>query len=179
MGVSPPEPCSSRAAVRRLRRRFPHGVEAAAVFLRRPPTSRKGRSPAPSRRAPWWKNPKDVPRLQGLAPHESPPLHPGCLGPRTRVALLGFLPPGHSPSMDWQRPSPPPPLMRLCERATNRPSAPSTGCHFQRGWLVSLETAGPPGIPRLMTLRKSSGWTRLGSHLLESRGALPSPADSL
>jgi hypothetical protein len=31
-------------------------------------------------------------RLQGFAPHESPPLPFGCLGLRERVALLGFIP---------------------------------------------------------------------------------------
>ena len=38
-----------------------------------------------------------TPRLQGLAPHESPPLVAGGLDRRERVALLGFLPPGCSP----------------------------------------------------------------------------------
>jgi hypothetical protein len=40
-------------------------------------------------------------RLQGLAPHESPPPTHGCLDREQRVALLGFRPPGCSPSLEW------------------------------------------------------------------------------
>jgi hypothetical protein len=48
-----------------------------------------------------------------------------------------------------------PPLMRLPAWATSRPPGPSTGYCFQRDWLVSLETADPPGVSRLMTCHES------------------------
>jgi hypothetical protein len=146
-----------------------------------PKTAGESRGPRPCARptTSMMEGPADASRLQGFAPHESPPLHTSCLGPRARVALLGFLPPGLSPSPERCRLVPAPPLMRLRVGATSRPFTPSPGYRFQRDRLVSLETAGPPGIVCLLTLRESSGWTRLGSHLLESRGALPSPADPL
>jgi hypothetical protein len=95
LGLRPSEPCSSRAAVRRLRRRCPPGVVTIPTA---DPTRRSHASAA--RRA--MGRPGNAPRLQGLAPHESPPLHGGGLDRRERVALLGFRPPGCSPSLDWQ-----------------------------------------------------------------------------
>jgi hypothetical protein len=70
LGLCPPELSSSRAAVRRLRRRSPLVVRA------NPPTA----PPAPnhSRRSDRRQNehmerPRERPRLQGFAPHENPP----------------------------------------------------------------------------------------------------------
>ena len=97
MGFRPPEPYSSRAAVRRLRRLYPLVVAA--------PTVRRPTNPQPTAETidhgPVYGNGAlCAPRLQGLAPHESPPLVAGGLDRRERVALLGFLPPGFSPPLE-------------------------------------------------------------------------------
>ena len=67
-------------------------------------------SQAPKRRARSgsshkWISRQSAPRLQGLAPYESPPHRTGGLGRSEHVALLGFSPPGCSPSLNRQRPS--------------------------------------------------------------------------
>jgi hypothetical protein len=100
-GVLPSELCSSRAAVRRFRRLCPPVVGTPFLPVRTLASRRERRSTAPSLRAPWWTGHPDVPRLQGFAPHESPPLRAGCLRRRERVALLGFPPSGYSPSPEW------------------------------------------------------------------------------
>jgi hypothetical protein len=54
-----------------------------------PRRERRGAAPQPSLilERPW-----NAPRLQGFAPHKSPPRQTGCLDRHARVALLGFLP---------------------------------------------------------------------------------------
>jgi hypothetical protein len=88
----------------------------------------------PKRRAknslPYWEGPRSAPRLQGFAPRESPPLHLGCLGRNEHVALLGFLLSRAFTLGGMATAFTAPPLMRSCCRATNRPSAPSSGFHF-------------------------------------------------
>jgi hypothetical protein len=48
--------------------------------------------PSPSQALP------NAPRLQGFAPHESPPRRAGCLDRQGHVSLMGLLPPGSSPT---------------------------------------------------------------------------------
>jgi hypothetical protein len=83
-GVLPSELCSSRAAVRRLQRRYPLDVGTPFRTARVPVTRRERRNTAPRPPFPIWVVLPDAPHLQGFAPHESPPLHTGCLG-RTRA----------------------------------------------------------------------------------------------
>jgi hypothetical protein len=65
-----------------------------------------------------------------------------------------------------------------CPGASDRYTATPGSCS-NRGWLVSLETADPPGIPRLVILHNRSREPRFGSLLLWARGASPSPATHL
>jgi hypothetical protein len=97
-GVRPSEPCSSRAAVRRLRRRCPLDVATPFRPTRVPTVRRERRNTAPRPSFPMWIVLPDAPHLQGFAPHESPPHHAGGLG-RTRARsspgihpLQGILP---------------------------------------------------------------------------------------
>lgn len=72
LGVRPPELCSSRAAVRRLRRRSPHAVRSACPALGPSPTiCRRSLGSAPALDD-ARQGRRSIPRLQGLAPHESP-----------------------------------------------------------------------------------------------------------
>jgi hypothetical protein len=116
------------------------------------------RAPASGRRSdhqwvPGMRNdPGSAPRLQGFAPHESPlppprllHRHRGRSSPGLR-ALQGSLPRWSGPAFAV------PPLMGLPRSGANdRPTGPS-GSRFQRDWLVSLETADPPGLWRLVTI---------------------------
>jgi hypothetical protein len=105
-GVHPSEPCSSRAAVRRLRRRCPLDVAAPSNLPEDRFAERDAETPRPSSPAPIWEGLRDAPHLQGFAPHESPPLQAGCLGRPRRVALLGFVPSRVFPLTGMARPSP-------------------------------------------------------------------------
>jgi len=67
----------------------------------------------------------------------------------------------------------------VCTQGASDPCTTTPGCHFLRGWLVSLKTADPPGVSRLVTGHNRSSWTRFGSHLLGTRGASPSPSAPL
>jgi len=102
LGLLPPEPFSSQAAVRCLQRRSPPGVQAvAARSLTAYPTrvSRRTHSNAVYR----LRAPSADPHLQGLAPPESSPLPTGGLDRPERVALLGLLPlQGSHPSPRWR-----------------------------------------------------------------------------
>jgi hypothetical protein len=111
---------------------------------------RERRSAAPPP-FPMWKGPWNAPRLQGFAPHESPPLQADGLDRHERVALLGFPPSRVFPLGEMASVFTAPPLMRLAFRATNRPWAPLQGFSSARGWLVSRETADPPGVCCLLT----------------------------
>jgi len=72
-GVRPSERSSSRAAVRRLRRRCPLVVGTPPRPARTMVGSREHRSAAPNLSPLKWAGRRSVPRLQGFAPHESPP----------------------------------------------------------------------------------------------------------
>jgi hypothetical protein len=100
MGFCPSELCSSRAAVRRLRRRYPLDVSRPGCCqpLRRVRSPKRPRPPSGKTTAP--------PRLQGLAPHESPPLDAGCLGRRGARGSPGLLPSRVFPLVGMARPSP-------------------------------------------------------------------------
>jgi hypothetical protein len=128
-GVHPSELCSSRAAVRRLRRLCPPGVGGALGLTRGPPSpSRTPKRCARTRSSPCGQDLENAPRLQGFAPHESPPHQAGGLGRPERVALLDFSPSGCSPSPEWQRPSPRLPSWDCPPgRRIDRTNAP-TGC---------------------------------------------------
>ena len=123
--------------------------------------------------------PQSTPRLQGFAPHGSPPPCSSELDQSRHVALLGLsslqgVPP------HWNGAGfPLPPLTWL--------TGPAANDQLQLHLRVSLPArlACPAkGLPTLLgfvALRhhSCSRRPRLGSHLLRSRGALPSPADHL
>ena len=69
-----------------------------------------------------------------------------------RVALLGFLPSRVLPLTGMARPSPGLPSRVSLVQARTTGRAHPSGSHFQRDWLVSLETADPPGLIRLVTI---------------------------
>jgi hypothetical protein len=80
LGVRPPEPSSSRAAACRLRHRYPLDVGIRAANL---PASSNAACEAETPQRYSNKHmgrPRERPRLQGLAPHESPPLSASGLG---------------------------------------------------------------------------------------------------
>jgi hypothetical protein len=80
LGVRSPGLCSSHAAVRRLQRRSPLAVDPIRRTPRNPPhchTTEVGVSPTDR----YNVRPRNIPRLQGLAPHESPPPRPSGLDP--------------------------------------------------------------------------------------------------
>jgi hypothetical protein len=161
----------------------PYAVSDAVTLLALPEdhvgAPSTGAANPKKRRLPASKRHPDRPaRLQGLAPHESPPHTHGCLGREQRVALLGFRPPGCSPSLDWHgfhRASP----HGLGSTARTRPeelpfrvSHPARSARLPRDRLPSW--ASPPHDHHEHSIR-----TRLGSHLLRLRGASPSPASHL
>ena len=177
-GVRPPEPFSSRAAVHRFQCLYPHGLRPA----RNSHTTEGQRSRMYLGNAP---TPHDSamcglpgsPRLQGLAPRESPPPNGGGLDRRWHVALLGLSPyrvfslAGMSAAFGRASPH-----VVLSSRTRTASTVPLQGLVSRRGRLVSLETADPPGVSRLVTVHTHSRRTRFGSHLLRTRGALPSPS---
>jgi hypothetical protein len=61
-------------------------------------------------------------------------------------ALQGSLPPWNGPAFTA------PPLMGLARTDANGRLGYPPGSQFQRDWLVSLETADPPGLRRLVTI---------------------------
>jgi hypothetical protein len=130
-GVRPPELFSSRAAVRRLQRLCPLDVSSAFQTPRQPAadanaeTSRLCQAAAEALR--------NAPRLQGFAPHESPPLHADCLGLRERVALLGFFPSRVFPPTAMASAFAMPPLMRFPMWTTNRPHRAPSGFYYAVG----------------------------------------------
>jgi hypothetical protein len=137
MGLHPPEPFSSRAAVRRLRRPSPLAVAT-------PP-------PAVERRPP-----KRTPNPRPLA---EPLDFRGLLHARVRHTRAGGLDrhtARSSPGLSTLQGIPPrcggtaftaPPLMGLASTGRERPtSTHPSGSRPQRDWLVSEETADPPGL---------------------------------
>jgi hypothetical protein len=125
LGLYPSELSSSRAAVRR--------------------------HPAPAPLLALEAIPKDRPRLQGFAPHGSPPLDGrGLTPPPARSspglsALQGSLPRCLGAAFAA------PPLMGFSSRGANDPRPDPSGYRQQRDRLVSLETSDPPGLRGLVT----------------------------
>jgi hypothetical protein len=141
----------SHSLARRLRRSCPLAVRTRS---RTPPRASSVASAETPRLelAPIAGRPRSAPRLQGFAPRESPPLQTGCLDRRERVALLGFLPSRVLPLGGMATAFTAPPLMRLRRRVAEADLwRPLQGVASARGWLVSLETADPPGVCRLLT----------------------------
>jgi hypothetical protein len=171
LGVPPPELCSSRAAVRRLRRRYPPDVHRrAAPRLRVLP----GQELAPKDRKKRRRTGPVGPPSGFCSTRESVTEHDG-LGRTRHVALLGFRPSRVLSLAGMERPSP---LLPSCGcRALSRGEHTA---HFR----VSL--AGEIGLSPEGDCRPSWGFgprdvhgrstgARLGSHLLRCRGASPSP----
>jgi len=100
---------------------------------------------------------EDRPRLQGLAPHESPtPDGRGLTPPPARSspglsALQGSLPRCRGPAFAE------PPLLGFSPRGANDPRRGPPRFRQQRDRLVSRETADPPGLPCLLTFHERSG----------------------
>lgn len=90
---------------------------------------RRCRSTAPNRRRPMWARRRAAPRLQGFAPRESPPLHPGGLdrsgarGSHGIHPLQGILP--HRTGTAFTAP----PLMRF-PFGRKRPHGASSGFYY-------------------------------------------------
>jgi hypothetical protein len=190
MGFRPPELCSSRAAVRRLRRRYPPAVGGGTAGDRSTgsdeteatsqdeteATSQDATEATPTHQR--SSHPDRPRRLQGLAPHESPPRDRGCLRHEPRVALLGFRPPGCSPSPEWHdfhRASPHGlgPADRTRPRGLpSRVSLPARLARLSRDRRPSW--ASSPRDHHGHSIRN-----RFGSRLLRPRGASPFPASLL
>jgi hypothetical protein len=71
--------------------------------------------------------------------------------------------------------SPRNPLTRFTHLGPKDQDRSATGYRSKRDWLVSLETADPPGVFYLVKHHKRSTWTWPGSHLLGHRGSSPNP----
>jgi hypothetical protein len=97
--------------VRRLRPRVPSCRSTPRSPS--PALGDPGRASAASSSFAKWKGFPRRRRLQGFAPHESPPLRDGGLGHPERVALLGFMPSKGLPLTGTAGPSPRPPLTRF------------------------------------------------------------------
>jgi hypothetical protein len=128
-GVRPSELCSSRAAVRRLQRLCPLDVGTLRASPRFGLTVAGAEAPRRSRPYPN-EEALGAPRLQGFAPHESPPLRAGCLGRQERVALQGFLPSRVFPLTGMASAFAAPPLMWLPPSRTGRSSRPTSGSRY-------------------------------------------------
>jgi hypothetical protein len=180
LGVRPSELCSSRVAVRRLRRRCPLDVGTPFRTTRVPTTRRERRNTAPRPSFPMWVVLPDAPHLQGFAPHESPPLHTGGLG-RTRARsslgiapLQGFLPRRMGNGLHRASPNE---VARLGDKSSAR-ALYRVLLPDEIGWSLSrLPTL--LGFTTSWPCHGSSGRSRFGSRLLELRGALPSPRRAL
>jgi hypothetical protein len=68
------------------------------------------------RRRPIWTSRRGAPRLQGFAPHESPPLRLGCLGRDVARGSLGIPPLQGVPPHRMGAAFTAPPLMRFSAR---------------------------------------------------------------
>jgi hypothetical protein len=106
-------------------------------------------SHGPNERSRW---PRELPHLQGFVPRSDPPPRTGCLGrgaARSSHGLSALQ--GVPPHCGWHGSHRNLPLMGfLSPGASDRRTDPP-GCCPQRGWLVSLETADPPGLRSLST----------------------------
>jgi hypothetical protein len=133
LGFCPPELCSTRVAVRRLRRRCPLDVQTVQLTARQLAlTVYVPKHTARPTRSDIMGNNLSSPRLQGFAPHGSPPPKAGCLGrPKARSSpgfspLQGVLPRWNGLAFTT------PPLMGfvLQDDESSHEPAP-TGCCFQ------------------------------------------------
>jgi hypothetical protein len=143
-GVHPAKLCSSRAGFRRLRLLSPPVVPRNRSPLRRASVRPRKRCRSAVRhveRVPETSSPSGV-----CSTRESATTKRLFYGRPERVALLGFRPPGVSPSPEWlgfHRASP----LKLTKPGASDLLGGSSGYRFRRGRLVSLETAAPPGLP--------------------------------
>jgi hypothetical protein len=118
---APNPPCRSMGEPPRDRRRSagiplhsrrrnaanPPGTRHRGAASSPSPLRRNDASPPPEdRKSPGRTSPRKLPRLQGFAPRESPPLSASCLGRRRRVALLGLMPSRVFTLATMARPSP-------------------------------------------------------------------------
>jgi hypothetical protein len=161
----------------------PYAVSGAIPLMTLgPPAKPRDRIPTPLHRSAqeqrngYVRDPQSIPRLQGVAPRESPPPTDGGLDRRRHVALMGLssfrvlTPAGMSVAFTT------PPLMWFSKWIASDPQGATPGSCFQQVWLASLETADPPGVYRLVTEHSRLNRTRLGSLLLRARGSSPSPS---
>jgi hypothetical protein len=110
------------------------------------PVVASAETPRRIREAPMWRGLRDDPRLQGFAPHESPPPGAGGLGRRQARGSPGFRPLQGVPPR-WIGPAlTAPPLMGLVETAASGRNDAPPGSHLQRDWLAPLRAADPPGV---------------------------------
>jgi hypothetical protein len=161
----------------------PYAVSSACALLSfSPPAKSRDRDVATSRRnmkrrrTGKVRDPQSIPRLQGFAPRESPPPDDGGLDHRRHVALMGFFPSRVFTLAGMSTAFTAPPLLWFLPRDASGPRNATPGSCFQQDWLASLEAADPPRVFRLLTEHDRLNRTRLGSLLLRTRGASPSPS---
>jgi hypothetical protein len=99
---------------------------------------------------PYMWDPQNTPRLQGVAPRGNPlTVQQWFRPPRARSSPGSFPLQGIPPRRNERglhRASP----HVVCTKSASAPLTATPGCRFRRGWLVSLETADPPGVSRLV-----------------------------
>jgi hypothetical protein len=137
------------------------------------------RTPRPKARRTRSRSLRERPRLQGFAPHESPPLGGGLLHPISGAWLSwASCPPGSSlsPACDGLHRRSPHGLSRAGrkrpERRPSRVSPPASTAGLRRDCRPSWASPPPDRHERWKR-------SRFGSRLLELRGASPSPSSSL
>jgi hypothetical protein len=175
-GVRPSELCSSRTGGCRLRYRCPLAVGIASVQLHG-----------------WSRRPSQLPRtcawprfppIEAFA--ERPSASGFCSVRESAHSKRWFRPirargsPGLRPLQGVHPPRTGRDLRRVlpsCGLRTGRlrPVRATSGCRIRRGWLVSRETADPPGVSYLLASHERLVRLRFWSHPLEVRGASPSP----
>jgi hypothetical protein len=96
---------------------------------------------------------RELPRLQGFAPRESLPPNANGLGPRPAHGSHGLLPSRVFSLVAAARPSPCLPSWASSVNRKRSTAGPS-GSRPPRGRLVSCETAGPPGLCRLLAITR-------------------------
>jgi hypothetical protein len=145
----------------------------ATLMTSSPPAKPRGWNGAPSRRsAPVppklpLRDPQNIPRLQGLAPHGNPLPFSGGLGRQGRVALLGLFPSRVFPLAEISAAFTAPPLMWFPRRAQAPRAVPLQGVLSSE---IGLPLSRPPtllGFLRLVAVtvvrvRRGSGVTSSG-----------------
>jgi hypothetical protein len=112
-GVLPSELCSSRAAVRRLRRRCPPVVGAILRPVRAPARRRRCKSTAPNSRAPMMDGTSKRPSPSGLYSARESATSVWLFRPPRARSSLGIVPFRVLPLAGMARPSPCAPLLRF------------------------------------------------------------------